>query len=231
MNKAIVSEKYPQFAEKLRALGYQTIPTERVSCYLPFEQDHADMQCFIIDDTAFVLSSCQRLATTLSKDYHVVLCDTPFSGKYPDNVKLNALLLGGRLIGRKSSLDDNMKEYCVARGYELIHVNQGYARCSCAIADENAVITADNGIYNSLVELNVDVLKIGQGRVRLEGVDYGFIGGASGYDKDAKTLCFCGDITRHRDYNQIRDFCDCHSTKIVSLTDDELTDVGGILFC
>ena len=231
MNKAILSEQYPQFAEKLRDLGYQTIPTERVSCFLPFEQDHADMQCLILDDTAFLLSSCLQLANTLSKYYHVVLCETPLGGQYPGNVKLNALQLGRRLISRVSSLDDAVKKYCLENDFKLIQVNQGYAKCSCAIVSDNAVITSDNGVYNSLNATNVDVLQIKQGRVRLKGVDYGFIGGASGYDKQTKTIYFCGDITKHPDHDRVKEFCERYHTRVVSLSEDELTDIGGILFC
>ena len=231
MNKAILSENYPQFAERLRALGYQTIPTERVSCFLPYEQDHADMQCLILDDTAFVLSSCQKLAGALSADHHVILCETPPSGKYPDHVKLNALSIGKRLICRVSSLDSAVQSYCIGHGYETFHVNQGYTKCSCAVVSDQAVITADNGIYNSLKEINVDVLKIEQGRVKLEGVDYGFIGGASGYDKATRTLFFCGDITKHPGHERIKEFCGRYHTNVVSLSDDVLMDIGGIIFC
>ncbi|MBQ9680002.1 MAG: hypothetical protein IJV48_04905 [Ruminococcus sp.] len=231
MSKAILSDKYPQFAEKLRSLGYQVIPSERVSRFLPYEQDHADMQCLILDDTAFVLSCCHRLAENLSCDYHVELCGFHIDGGYPSNVCLNAAVLGKRLICRIPSLDQKVKDYCETYGYELIHVNQGYAKCSCAVIGDNALITADKGIYHSLKESKIDILLIEEGRVRLDGADYGFIGGASGYDKKTKTLYFCGDIDRHPDHENIRRFCDRHNTKIVSLTDDILTDVGGILFC
>lgn len=231
MNKAILSDKYPRFSERLRDLGYSIIPDERVTCFLSYEQDHADMQCLIIDNTAFVLSCCKQLADALSKDYHVVLCDGNISGTYPANVGLNAVVLGKRLICRIPSLNSKVKKYCGNHGYELIHVNQGYAKCSCAVVSDNAIITADNGVYSSLKELNIDILKIEEGRVRLDGAGYGFIGGAGGYDRDSHTLYFCGNICLHPDYDSISSFCEKHGTKIISLTEDELTDIGGIVFC
>lgn len=231
MSKAILSDKYPQFAEKLRALGYQVIPSERVSRFLPYEQDHADMQCLILDDMAFVLSCCHQLRENLSCDYHVESCGLHIDRDYPSNVCLNAAVLGKRLICRIPSLDQKVKDYCETHGYELIHVNQGYAKCSCAVVGDNALITADRGIYHSLKESKIETLLIEEGRVRLEGADCGFIGGASGYDKNTKTLYFCGDIDRYPDCESIRRFCDQHNTHIVSLTDDLLTDIGGILFC
>lgn len=231
MSKAILSDKYPQFAEKMLLYGYHVIPSERVDCFLTFEQDHADMQCLILDDTAFVLSCCQRLAGSLSDSYHVELCGGHIGGKYPANVALNALKLGKRLICRIPSLDDKVKEYCTDHGYKMIHVNQGYAKCSCAVASDNAIITADKGIYRSLQGSNIDILLIEEGRVTLKVADHGFIGGASGYDKDSHTLYFCGDIRSHPDHDRIREFCMKNGTHCVSLSGGQLTDIGGILIC
>ena len=117
------------------------------------------------------------------------------------------------------------------RGYGLINVKQGYAKCSCAAVSDHAIITADNGIIRSLEDNPIDVLSIGKGSIRLDGADTGFIGGASGYDKDRKTLYFCGNIKEHPDYNSIKRFCNEQDTQIVSLNDDHLTDIGGIIFC
>ena len=231
MSKAILSDKYPQFSDSLKALGYEVIPSDRVSCFIEYEQDHADMQCLVIDNTAFVLECCQKLLNRLGNSVPVIRCKSPSEGKYPHNISLNAALVGNHLICRVESLDEQVKKYCEEHSYQLINVNQGYAKCSCAIVSDNAIITADNGIYNSLRETKIEVLMVEQGRVGLKGADYGFIGGASGYDKDRRTLYFCGDITHHPDCDHINNFCKDHGTKIVSLSDGEFTDIGGIVFC
>lgn len=231
VNKAILSVRHPQYAEALKALGYQIIPTDIISCDMPYERDHADLQCLILDDTAFVLSECKSLISALSDSYHVVYCGKQFSGRYPNNVCLNALQLKNKLICRIRSLDEKVKEYCQKHGYGLINVKQGYAKCSCAVVSDHAIITADNGIIRSLEDNPIDVLPIGKGSIRLDGADTGFIGGASGYDKDRKTLYFCGNIKEHPDYNSIKRFCNEQDTQIVSLNDDHLTDIGGIIFC
>ena len=80
MTKAILSGKFPEFADKLRNFGYQIIPSETVSCFINYERDHADMQCLIIEDTAFVLSCCQRLAKSLENDYKIVHCGDNITG-------------------------------------------------------------------------------------------------------------------------------------------------------
>ena len=231
MSKAILSAKYPQFTQRLSELGYEVIPSETVGCFIDYEQQHADMQCLILDDTAFVLSCCRSLANTLSSEYNVVLCADDISGEYPQNVALNAAVLGKNLICRVDSLDDKVKAYCKANDFTLINVKQGYAKCSCAVVSDNAVITEDVGIYRTLSKTDIEVLLIGKGSVTLEGADCGFIGGASGYDKSNNTLYFCGDICEHPDFEKIKGFCDKHGTKIECLSDSQLLDIGGILFC
>ncbi len=231
MSKAILSTQYPQFADRLHALGYEIIPSETVDRFISYEQDHADMQCLILDDTAFVLSCCKALANDLKSAYNVVLCADDIGHDYPENVPLNAAQVGKTLICRTDTLDDKVQSYCAEHDYRLLHVRQGYAKCSCAVVSENAIITADQGIIRSLKGSKIKVLPIGQGRIRLDGADCGFIGGASGYDKNNHTLYFTGDIRKHPDYEQIIDFCDKAGTIIVSLTDDELVDIGGIIFC
>lgn len=231
MNKAILSEKYPQFATKLREYGYEVIPSETIPCNMPYERDHADLQCLILDHTAFVLSCCERIIDALSCDHRLIPCGDRFSGGYPDNTCLSAVQCGSKLIGRIASLDEKVKEYCRIHGIELINVNQGYAKCSCVPIADNAIITADNGIVNTLRNTDIDVLPIGKGSVQLEGAEYGFLGGASGYDRDNKTVYFCGNINHHPDSKQIKSFCESYGTNVVSLSDNDLTDIGGIIFC
>lgn len=231
MSKAILSEKNPIFASRLSELGYDVIPSETVDCFISYEQDHADMQCLILDDTAFVLSRCGSLINALKSAYNVVLCADDIRGDYPRNVAMNAAKVGKNIICRVDSLDDKVKEYCDKHGYNLINVKQGYAKCSCAVVSDNAVITEDIGIYRTLSKTNLDVLLIGKGSVALEGADCGFIGGATGYDKLGKTLYFCGNIHDHPDYDMITDFCKKHGTDIVELSDTQLTDIGSIIIC
>lgn len=233
MNKVILSGEYPIFGKRLSELGYHVFYTEPLPQLISYERYHADMQCLIFDDHAFVLKESTSLADTLSEYYHVVLTEENIGGKYPDNVRLNAAVVGNTIVANLKALDKKVLTYAEKAGYQLIHVNQGYAKCSMAVVSDRAVITADSGIYNSLKETNIDVLKIRQGRVKLSGAEYGFIGGASGSDSNngKRTIYFAGCIERHPDYDDIKMFCDQHRTEIVSLTEDNLTDIGGMIFC
>lgn len=232
MNNVILSVKHPEFARRLRALGYHVIPGENLLTHVPYEGDHADMQCLILDDTAFVADGCESLRTALGSRYNVVSCAGNIRGRYPDNVALNAAVVGSYVICRTDALDPAVRAYCGAHGYQLIHVRQGYAKCSCAAVGERAIITADKGIYNSVSEISeIDARLIGEGSVLLTGAEYGFIGGASGYDPDRHTLYFCGSVEQHPDSGRIMSFCEDHDVRIVSLTDEMLIDIGGIIFC
>ncbi len=233
MNNVILSGENPQFGQRLSQLGYNVIYSEYLHGLIPYERRHADMQCLIIGQTAFVLKDCHAIAERLESSYHVVFTEKDINGKYPNNVLLNAAVVGKYLIANTKYLDKSVKEYCLNEGYQLIHVNQGYAKCSCAVVSDHALITADRGIYNSLKEYNIEVLLIRQGRVQLKGADYGFIGGASGLDirHGERILYFSGNICAHPDYDMISEFCGKHQTRIYPLTDTELYDIGGMIFC
>ena len=231
MTKAILSTRYPEYAEQLSKRGYETIPSDTVENFIGYEQDHADMQCLILDDTAFVLRCCEGLINRLKSTCNVVLCGDDIQGEYPRNVALNAAQVGKTLICRTDTLDDRVKDYCRKYGYELLRVRQGYAKCSCTVVSDHAIITADNGIYQALQGSKIEILLIEQGRVALKGAEYGFIGGASGYDRNAGILYFTGNINTHPDAERILYFCEKQHTKVISLSDNPLVDTGGILFC
>ena len=105
--------------------------------------------------------------------------------------------------------------------------NQGYAKCSCAIINENTVITADRSIANALDNF-ADVLLIKPGDIELPGYEYGFIGGCCGrLDKDK--LAFYGDPYRHSSGREIVSFIEKHDCEPVSLKNGNLFDFGGFI--
>lgn len=63
---------------------------------------------------------------------------------------------------------------------EIVNINQGYARCSTLILNNRTAVTADISVKNALEKDGAKVLLISSGDIKLEGYDYGFIGGASG---------------------------------------------------
>lgn len=147
---------------------------------------------------------------------------------YPDNIRFNAVCLDRYLIHRLKNTSPALLSKAREIGLEMINVNQGYTKCNCVVVDGSAIITSDAGIYNTLQNYPaVSVLKIRPGFVRLDGFEYGFLGGASGRVDDE--IIFNGDLSAHPDFEAISRFIESRGVKIKYFPDFPLTDIGSIL--
>ena len=217
----IIDSKYKDFAEKLWGKNHEITPSFHHENLQTPVSDHPDMTLAQIDD---IFVCCPE-----SYDYYMrFLGDKVIPGKtrllpnYPYDIAYNVLVYKNKAFGRADFIDNTVKEELKKRNIELINVNQGYSKCSCAIT-ENGIITADDSIFDALIKNNINALKITPKQVKLPGYDYGFIGGASGMI-DGKCIFF-GDVTKHADYEKIKAFCDFSYIK-----DFGLLDIGTI-FC
>lgn len=213
MKMLLMNDTYPAFCAPLIQKGYQIVPTKKIEALPPPEQRHADMQALSIEGRLFTVETCVK----------------PVGRAYPDNVRLNCLLLHHRLYGNLKAADPSVLDYCRQKNIRCVHVNQGYARCSTMVIRDNAAVTADKSIEKALQNDGAEVLLIRLGHIRLEGHDYGFIGGASFTDGNT-VYCF-GDITQHPDYRQIKQFCEKHHVTIEIIAKTApLTDIGGAVY-
>lgn len=227
MNKIIVSGEFPEICKNLKFFGYEIIHSEKLDCFYSFEQTHADMQCLKIKDTFFVLKNCRTLSEKLKNlGLKVIITSSKATEKYPDNVLLNGVYINNKLYCKENSIDKSVKDFCSNENIEIVNVNQGYTKCSTAVIDDK-FITADIGIFNTLTQNRVEGLLIKPGDIQLEGVDYGFIGGCC--FSDEHNVYFSGDITKHRNYNDIRNFCSKNYKNIICLTNNKLYDIGGFI--
>lgn len=207
--------------------GIDVIPSKNLVQLRENERYHADMQLFIIRNKAFVTEGSADLKNRLTEyGYDVVMC-SPLSKDYPENIALNVALIGNKLFCKTSSLDEKIKEYCVAENIEIINVNQGYTKCSTLILNDKAIITADTTIYSAAIKQGIEVLKIAEGDILLDGANYGFIGGCSGVIDN--TVYFFGDIRKHRDAKEIISFLKKHHMDHFCLSKSELRDIGGFV--
>lgn len=190
------------------------------------EKYHADMSVCHLGGNRFVIDEDNRELTEGIKSLgaEVTVC----SGITAKNPKLNVCFLKNRVICNKDKTDRNISDFCAERDIEILHTKQSYSACSIAVVNENAVITADNSIYELCRVNKIDVLKIHEGYIRLDGYNYGFIGGCCGLI-DKGLMVFSGDITRHPDYLNIKAFTDNYGVDIQSLGSNDLYDIGGIL--
>lgn len=213
MKRLIMSGLYPCFCDEAARCGYEIILTKKIDIFHKPEQHHTDMQLLIIRDRIFTLETCVSAAEK----------------SYPKNVLLNCLYFNGRLYGKLSAVDPSVLEYCLENGIEAVNVNQGYTRCSALVVGgkgKSGIITADRSIEKALKNNGEEVLLISPGNIRLEGFDYGFIGGSGFCDNGL--VFFFGDVKKHPDYEKIRAFCDNNDSIIEILCKSEpLTDIGG----
>ena len=158
-------------------------------------------------------------------------CSEKIGSKYPENIIYNAACTGRFFIHNLKHTDAELLAFAnkMINSFirlEFIDVPQGYTKCNTLIVDENSIITSDIGIYN-LCYGKLDVLLIEKGHIKLQGFDYGFIGGASG--RVGSAIIFNGDVTLHPDYEKIAAFIEDRDLKIKYFTEYPLEDIGSII--
>ena len=151
------------------------------------------------------------------------------SARYPNDVPLNAVVIGKYLIANPKTCASEIVDYLtIKRRCILLPVKQGYTRCSVCPVGEGALITSDLGIARAAVGSDLDVLLISPGAIDLPGFAYGFIGGAAFKISDDK-LAFTGMLSYHPDEKRILDFLEKHGVEPVYLTKQPLFDIGGAI--
>lgn len=221
----------------LRSYGYNIIELPPFPALGDPVATHPDMLLGFVEDRMYVHSEYYKIArqeidSIMSLTHrlnNLCICDDMISNRYPNDILMNFFICGGYLIGKTENVAESAKQYALSCGIKPLNVHQGYAKCSSCLF-ENSVITADAGIYNLLNNKKINALRISPGGVKLKGFDYGFIGGASGYDAKNRTLFFCGDITVHADGAAILEFCSKSEINVASLSDEPLYDYGTLFF-
>ena len=150
--------------------------------------------------------------------------------KYPADVPYNAAVTEKYLICNTKTVSPDIVNAAKALYPEIriVHVAQGYTKCSLVVVDESRFLTEDEGIHRELCKIDgIECLLISPGYVELPGFERGFIGGASGRIGDE--IWFNGDISAHPDCGRITDFiCGCGLT-VCSIQGRPLLDIGSII--
>jgi SAM-dependent methyltransferase len=221
--------------DAIKENGIDDIITLPPADYLhPSVSSHTDMLIFI----GFGKIFCHYEYYTVNKALidglankigaSISLSQEPTGAEYPRDVLFNACLVGNNLICNTKTVSHLILDAAVKHGCRIIHVPQGYSKCSVCIVSDEAIITSDKAIYKTCNAAGIDVLLVREGHISLTGMNYGFIGGASGVCGDK--VFFCGNIDLHPDAKNIKAFCQKHKKTAVSLSDEELNDVGSIFF-
>ena len=208
VSEVMISDYKPEFKSELERMGIKVTVPKAIENIRGSERYHADMSVLHIGGNQFLY------AAELNEQ---VTAEQPL---------LNICIFGNNVICNTKTVYKPALE--MLKNRRIIHTNQRYAKCCCAVAGENAVITSDNGIYKICLANQIDVLKISVGDILLDGYAYGFIGGCCGLiAKD--TLAFSGNVKLHKDFANMRDFARNHHIELYSLTNEKLYDIGGIL--
>ena len=159
--------------------------------------------------------------------YNIILDDSPIGAEYPCDCVYNCLVTEDKIYTAHTECQA-IASLAQATKRTLVKINQGYPACTTLLLGKNALITADGGIAKVLSKDGFSVTLIENGDISLPPYEYGFIGGASGVFDN--TVYFCGDVTAHRSFEAIKDAIEKTGMEYISLSDETLADIGGILF-
>lgn len=188
---------------------------------------HPDMLLHILDSNIVVhrdmnIEFIQNLSLL---NYKIHKSNSTLQTKYPYNIGLNALSIGNFFVHSVKFTDTNL--LALAKNKELINVKQGYTKCSTCVVNSNAIITSDVSIAKDLTMKKLDVLFIPPGDIILTGLNYGFIGGATGLIED-KVLAFYGHLDHYMYGKEVLEFLKKHRVEPVFLRNGKLIDRGSI---
>ena len=230
----IIGEKYCNILQNgIKSLGINALfmPDN------PYVDDrlsgHADLSVLHLGGNRLLLAPYLKRSSFSQqledRGFDIRFADIEQSALYPNDAQMNVCILGDKVIYNPKTVPDTIVKYLtIENGAIQVSSRQGYSRCSVCVVNDNAIITADEGICRSAKAHGIDVLKIMPGYIDLPGFDYGFVGGASFKISDTK-LAFTGGLDRHPDAEQIIEFTSLHNVDIVYITDKPAFDIGGAI--
>ncbi|MBS4536286.1 hypothetical protein GOQ29_11720 [Clostridium sp. D2Q-14] len=192
---------------------------------------HPDMILAPIDSNTIIVSPKEfyYYKELLSK-YNITVLkgEKELSRNYPYNIAYNIARVGDNAIHNFKYTDEKLKYYFKKMNIQLINTKQGYTKCSTSIISNEAIITSDIGIKNSLENTKIEVLTIEPGYIDLPGLNYGFIGGSTG-SIDNKYIFFSGDYSNHPDKEKIDNFLNINGKIPKILSNKKIIDIGSII--
>ncbi len=164
----------------------------------------------------------------LKKGFALTKGATWLSRNYPENIAYNVLRVGSYAFHNTKYTDIRILEEFEKLNVKTIHVNQGYTKCSVCIINAATIITSDIKLANAAEKNGIESLLIKPGGIELTGLNYGFIGGASGLIGNNK-LAFTGCVENIPEANRIIDFLNIKGIEVKILTNKQIKDIGSII--
>ncbi len=230
MSCVFISENANEICKTFLNKNYKVIEIKKTSHVYEAVSTHADIYVCKVGNTAVIAPEQVELIQhdLKHKRLQYIKGHSNIGFCYPENIKYNGVCIGPVFI-HNAAYTDKMIKYQVENNHlKIIGVKQGYTKCNVVEVDSQSIITSDHGIAKSLKEkTKIDVLLIRQGHVVLEGMPYGFLGGASG--KVGNVIVFNGNLEQHPDFEIIRTFIKNRSIDITYFKEYPLKDIGSII--
>ena len=192
---------------------------------------HTDILAFKLFDRLFLsdayFKAFSDILSPIDKE-RLTLTESTQGEKYPHDAIFNGLLMGDKLFCKADSFCKEIIAAAKDLGIKIVPVKQGYPACTTLKISDNAAITADIGMARLLMREGISVLVIENGGISLPPYEYGFIGGAAEVYKNK--VYFFGDINTHPEHDRIIRFIEENGKTAVSLSDEALLDLGGMIF-
>ena len=232
VKSVLYGERYRRKLE--HELLKRNIKSETISDYIHVSEHvrgHIDLCCCHISHGKSVVaqSAAETLSDILVKyGIDCIIGPDIKTDNYPDEIAYNAAVVGDNLFCKKENTASLIADTSINLKLELIDCRQGYAKCSIAIIDRDAIITSDSNIAKKATERGIAVLQISPGHITLDGYPYGFIGGCC-MKTAADTIAFTGTLDEHPDKDRIENFLINRNMKIDYLTQEKIFDIGSFI--
>lgn len=230
--RAIADGRITTSLEKgLKDNGIQIIKTKAHQSLYASVSFHPDMFFHHLGGRAIVYAPGTNFSTLRELEengFELVRGDSELDSQYPGNISYNVARIGMHAFHNTRYTDRVLRDWFFNNDVELVHVNQGYAKCAISVVDENSIITMDRGVARIAEKKGFDVLVIEEKNILLPGLDNGFIGGSSGLI-DRKKWAIAGDFESLSSSCEVLDFLTAKGVEIISLSKDQVLDIGSLL--
>ncbi len=221
-----------EIIDNLAGMGIKAIKTLKHTGVYDAISYHPDIMLHHIKDQCIVYAPGTPPDILYELSYYgfiLIPGETPLSHSYPGDIAYNVARVCNMAFHNFNHTDPVLKFHLIKAGVELVHVNQGYSKCSISVVDDKSIITSDRGIAKTASEKGIDVLFTEPDPgIRLPGLNYGFIGGSTGL-LDRSIWATAGSLGSLKSSHQIHNFLANRGIKAVSLSLQQITDIGTII--
>lgn len=214
---------------KIEQLGIETIDTLAHPNLYEAVKGHPDLMGCPLNNITIIEPYLYNEKYKELEKFSVIVGDSIIEKGYPKHIKYNVAPFGNYAIGMFDNIDKTLNRLLIENNIFKINTNQGYAKCSTMILNENTLISSDLSIYKSVKDITgINIALINKGDIILKGLDYGFIGGASSLI-DNKTIVFMGSLDYYINRQKILNILESLQINVINLANTKLYDYGSLV--